>query len=458
MDHKYIVAIEIGSSCIKGAVGTMESSGTLVVNAIEVLPLIDCVRYGCIRNVEEVRAGVAEIISLLEARANISPRKVKGVYVSLGGRSMMSYHREIEKTFLDETEITNDVIAQLIDEARVETFADKEIVEIIPMGFTVDNMVHQNPIGTFGHNLKTTLNVIACRPQIIKNIDRVIVEKLQLDINGYIVRQVALSQLVLTKEETQLGCVLVDFGAETTTISIHKSGVMQHMVTIPVGSRNITRDLMSLSIIEETAENIKKEKVNANIQETAGTGGKSTIIDGIDDLEVNNYVQYRAGEIVANIIGQIDQAGFKAADLSCGIIIVGGGSKLKGFNTLLSSQSSMKVRSGMVSGAVHISESRIPSGEALDVIAILLATIKGWGDEIINCLDGENLQENSQNDDSSQEDFNTSRITSGFGEEDLVEDDSEETKPKPKSNITKLIIGKVADRLAQLLKEDGYDE
>ena len=41
---------------------------------------------------------------------------------------------------------------------------------------------------------------------------------------------------------------------------------------------------------------------------------------------------------------------------------------------------------------------------------------------------------------------------------DLVEDDSEETKPKPKSNITKLIIGKVADRLAQLLKEDGYDE
>lgn len=458
MEQKYIVAIEIGSSRVKGAVGTIESSGTLVVNAIEELPLIDCVRYGCIQNVEEVRACVAEIITSLEARANISPRKVKGVYVSLGGRSMMSYRRDIEQNFDDETEITNDVITNLIDGARVESFTDKEIVEIMPMGFTVDNMVHLNPIGTFGHNLKASLNVIACRPQIIKNIDRVIVEKLQLGINGYIVRQTALAQLVLTKEETQLGCVLVDFGAETTTMSIHKSGVMQHMVTIPMGSRNITRDLTSLSITEETAENIKKEKANANIQETSGNGGKSTIIEGVEDVEINNYVQYRASEIVANIIGQIEQAGFKIADLSCGIIIVGGGSKLKGFNALLNTQSSLKVRSGMVSGMVHIAENSVASNDALDVIAVLFAASKGNGEDLVNCLEGDALIEIGNEEDvevinTKNENVDINRPKATVGEEEITSSGKGKTSTSG-TNITKKLFSK----LAELLKEDGYDD
>ena len=442
MEQKYIVAIEIGSSRVKGAVGTIESSGTLVVNAIEELPLIDCVRYGCIQNVEEVRACVAEIITSLEARANISPRKVKGVYVSLGGRSMMSYRRDIEQNFDDETEITNDVITNLIDGARVESFTDKEIVEIMPMGFTVDNMVHLNPIGTFGHNLKASLNV----------------EKLQLGINGYIVRQTALAQLVLTKEETQLGCVLVDFGAETTTMSIHKSGVMQHMVTIPMGSRNITRDLTSLSITEETAENIKKEKANANIQETSGNGGKSTIIEGVEDVEINNYVQYRASEIVANIIGQIEQAGFKIADLSCGIIIVGGGSKLKGFNALLNTQSSLKVRSGMVSGMVHIAENSVASNDALDVIAVLFAASKGNGEDLVNCLEGDALIEIGNEEDvevinTKNENVDINRPKATVGEEEITSSGKGKTSTSG-TNITKKLFSK----LAELLKEDGYDD
>ncbi len=467
MDHKYLVAIEIGSSKIKGAVGAIDESGILNVCAIEERNLVDCVRHGNIQNVEEVKACVAEIIYALESRANVSPRKVKGVYVALGGRSMMSYKRDIEMTFDEETEITAEVIDKLLDESKLEVLEDKEIVDVVPMGFSVDNMAHQIPIGTYGHSLKASLNIIACRPQIVKNINRVIEERLQLDINGYKVRQVALSQLVLSSEEKKLGCVLVDFGAETTTVSIHKNDALQCLVTIPMGSRNITRDLTSLGITEESAERLKSQSANANSQETIGQGGKSTILENVDDAVFNNYVQYRAGEIAFNIASQIKQAGFKPTDLTGGIVIVGQGAKLHGFNAVLEFHSSLKVRNGMISAMVHISDGRVLPGDALDVIAILLAASKSNG--AIDCLEGAVQERQPQPvvvDDGNDDDADDSRLKDGFVDDIIEDDDIEEApkkqvkqpkQPKQPSKAAQL-LGKIKVYVGEYLKEDGYDD
>ncbi len=470
MEPKYIVAIEIGSSLIKGAVGAIDNHGTLKVCAIEEREMVGCVRYGCIQNVEEVRACVADIIVSLEARANVSPRKVKGAYVSLGGRSLMSYKRDVEISFEEETEITNDVINRLLDEAREESLTDKDIVDIVPMGFVVDNMNHNNPIGTFGHNLRVSLNIIACRPQIIKNLNRVIEDRLQLSVNDYIVRQTALAKLVLSPKEIQLGCVLVDFGAETTTLSIYKSSVLQYLVTIPMGSRNITRDLMSLSITEEHAENIKYTQVNANPQETTGNGGKSSIIDGVDDNDVNSYVQYRAGEIVANIVEQINASGFKNADLSSGIVVVGRGAKLNGFNALLENMSLFKVRSGMIPSKVLISDNRIQPCDALDVIAVLFAVAQS-GESAAECLSAVRVEEpetqpqeieiTSHQKEVDDEEVLRQRLAE---EDDELDDDFQEEAPKKSQKAKKTsswynkrLFERIQGRIKRYLDESDYD-
>ena len=385
MDSKYVVAIEIGSSLVKGAIGVVDDIGTLKVCAVECRDIVDCVRYGCIQNVEEVRAAVADIVIALETRTNISPRKIKSVYVALGGRSLQSYKRELEHNFEQETEITSEVINQLLDQAHLESFIEKDIADVLPIGFEVDNMKHTKPKGTYGHNLKVTLNIIACRPQIIKNIRRVLEDKMQLQINDFITRQRAIADLVLSLNETQLGCVLVDFGAETTTVSVHKAGVLQSLVTIPLGSRNITRDLTSLSITEEQAEKIKRNNVNANSNVAPSEWGKM-VVEGIDDVEINKYVQARASEIVANIIAQIKACGLKNAELSEGIVVVGGGAKLKGFNSLLETNSSLKVRSGMLPAKIQIADNSIQPGDAIDVIAVLYAAIQSNKEAIVNCM------------------------------------------------------------------------
>lgn len=459
MEPKYIVAIEIGSSKIKGAIGLVGKDAPLEIIAVEEHDFIDGVRYGCIQNVEDVKQCVSSVISALEANVKVAPQKIKGVYVSLGGRSTMSLKRVIEKTFDEETEITRDIIDNLINQAYQEAPTDIDVVDIISLGYTVDNITPQNPIGTFGHSLKTTLNYITCRPQIMKNINRVIEERLPLDINGFIVRQIALSNLILTSDEKKLGCMLVDFGAETTSVSIHKAGALQYMATIPLGSRNITRDLTSLSITEEVAEKVKRN-TNANPQETIGTSGKSTLIEGIDDAEVNNYVQYRSREIIANIINQIKLSGYKTSDLPNGIIIVGGGAKLKGFNSYLESQSGLKVRAGILNGNIRLLDTSINQADAIDVIAVLYAASQN--NSIENCLDGANEIEIKPKDDD-----DVSRLKEGFDKidndiDDL--DDIEDKKPN-KDNKTRpakpSILDKLWVNLEKLLKEDddnGYEK
>lgn len=125
-------------------------------------------------------------------------------------------------------------------------------------------------------------------------------------------------------------------------MSIYKSGSLLYLATIPLGSRNITRDITSLSYLEERAEDLKKAVGNANPDNNESIGA----FEGIDASEINAYIQARAGEIVANIAEQISYAGLQPSDLPGGIIIVGGGARLKGFNELLASESGLKVRHG----------------------------------------------------------------------------------------------------------------
>ena len=255
MEERTIIAIEIGSSRLKGAIGTFNPDSGLKVLAVEEEPMVNWVRYGAVSNVEEVATLVSRVIRKIENR--MSPRKVNTVYVGLGGRSFCSSCRNVEQTWADDMEITDSIIASMISRAGEMPYSDREVLAVIPREYVVDKTVVAQPRGTVGRRLRLSANVISSRPQSKRNIERIFGEKLRVDVGGYQVRQLAMGDVVLTGDEKRLGCMLVDFGAETTTVSVYKEGRLQYMSTIPLGSRNITRDLKQLNIIEERAEELK---------------------------------------------------------------------------------------------------------------------------------------------------------------------------------------------------------
>lgn len=367
---RYIVAFEIGSSKIRGAVGVVDNSGVVDVIAVEEEKLTDRVRYGCIQNVDVANA-IDTVVERLQAYPAVEPRTITGVYVGLGGRSLTSTMVDVSMQLPVETEITEPIITELKKRAAATTDPDRDTVDVVPVRFTVDNKTQTSPVGTFGQSLSARATVLSCSPQIKRILRRVITDRLGLNINGYITRPLAEAAMVLTEDERRLGCMFVDFGAETTTVSVYRGGAPVYVATLPIGSRNITLDLIALNYIEERAEDIKKVSGNALAVDAARRG--KGYAEGIDYTDINNYVHARADEIVANIIAQIEYAGVTAADLPGGIVIVGGGARLRGFNELLQQQSKLPVRQGAPSASVRITDGSIHGTEMVDVISVLVA-------------------------------------------------------------------------------------
>lgn len=162
--------------------------------------------------------------------------------------------------------------------------------------------------------------------------------------------------------------MLVDFGAETTTVSIYRDGSLVYLTTLPMGSRNITRDLTSLNCLEERAEEIKKAVGNAM---PPTTDGNPLVTDGLDNSAINNIVAARTDEIISNIFEQINYAGLKPEQLPAGIVITGGGTRLRGFDDLLTKQTRMKTRQATLPSQVEITGNGFNPNDTLDVIALL---------------------------------------------------------------------------------------
>lgn len=370
MNETYIAALEIGSSKITGAVGLFTADKTLKVLAVEQEQSRDSVRYGIVQNPEEVASRVMRIVERLNNNPAVAPRKITGVYVGLSGRSIRSVASEVNLIFPEETEITGDMLQRLRDDAAAITLdSNQEILSIVPRSYQIDGLETTAPKGAMGKSISATYDIIIGRTELKRNILRALQERTDLSIRDMMITQIAAADVVLSDEEKRLGCMLVDFGAETTSVSIYKKGGLCYFATLPLGGRNITRDLTTLNILEEKAEEIKTESGNAVAPETPSTLN----LNGIKLSDVSNLVVARAEEIVANVIQQISYAGLKEKDLPGGIICIGGGAHLNGMLELLSNLSGLNARLFVMPPFIQPMELRGKRHDAIEAIGLLYA-------------------------------------------------------------------------------------
>ncbi|MFZ2960558.1 MAG: type IV pilus assembly protein PilM [Candidatus Ozemobacteraceae bacterium] len=128
---------------------------------------------------------------------------------------------------------------------------------------------------------------------------------------------------------------VIDSGARTTNISVLKSGVLMFTRNIPIAGNNITQMIMNVMKQEfEQAENIKISEAEVNIGDSAGN-------------EISEVVKTTVEELASEIRRSFDY--FKAQSrepLIHRIILSGGSSNLKSFNTYLSNELGVDVYMG----------------------------------------------------------------------------------------------------------------
>ncbi len=461
-DKNIIIVLEIGSSALRAAAAEVKDNSVTVIDAVTE-PLDQCVRIGRIQNVEEVTNAARRSLDALEACSALEKHKIQAAYIAVGGRSLASSYAEASITFPDESEISQEVLERLADEACDSVPSNREILDVLPRRFMVNGMATKRPRGNLAKNVTAQYSIIHCNQRNLRNIEAVINERLNLD-SKYITRPMAEAGMALSEREIKGGCMLVDFGAETTTVSIYKDGVLQYLATIPLGSEAITCDLASaLSVTDAQARDVKERMADVTAENQ-------------DDAHINiinETVRGRAMQIIANILKQIEFAGFENKDLAGGIVVTGGGSLLRHFVQCLEKYAKMPVRPAEVSG-VQVRDNTLVSSAYFPLMAAIAEAARlARRPEPLECLQAPAVAPTTETDDSgfTVDDSDNPFAGGGSGEEvpaghnhkdeDDIEDPTETEGPKPPKPPTGL--ARFKEKVSNLFNKvmsgpDGADD
>ncbi len=420
MNYRYIAAIEIAGSQVRGAVARVPllSDGSAArpeVVALETADSNGCVLYGRVQNLIEAAKQTQYVLQKLENTPAVKPGKITEVYAALAGRSLGTIRANAELDLPTEMEVTDQILERLYMEATKAVPAGKAALKVMPRKFFVDNRAISAPVGALGKKIRGEFTVVVCSPANRRNLELVLDERLHMDVAEYVLTPLSTARLLLNEEEKQLGCCLVDIGAHTTTMSIYKDRSLQYIVTLPLGSHNITLDIAAgLSITAERAEQAKCTVASATSEPGATADA--------DIQRANLYTQARAGEIAANIMAHISFAGFRAEDLASGMVMTGRGAKLKNFCRFLESQSKMKIRLAGLPATIAVAPS---VGKAADYIPLLSVIEQAARTSDEQCVSFPEPEPAPQPAPPAQQPNRGADVHFGAGpdEEDLLEDD-----------------------------------
>lgn len=361
---QYIVAFEIGSSKVVGAVAEKTDDGRLVVQCLEDESQTNCVNYGQVQNVENIKQCIARITHVLESKLD---GHITQFYVGLAGRTLHSEAGEVNRSIDATTAIQKTTIDNIMRDASRNNVKRYDTIDVVPRAFYVDKKLDttNNPVGQYGSSIKIKFNLIVANSNIMLNLKRVMANR---DVKAYLISTLAMGNNIISKDEKRLGCMLVDMGAETTSVAIYKGGMLVYLNTLPLGGRNLTLDVANgLNVLEETAERVKK-----NINNPLDLHNVDDImVEGISSREAANYINARTGEIIANINKQLEYAGVNASDIST-IILTGGAAQLKGMAHKLEDATKISVREATMPNNVHFpAGTRANRPEYVQVISLI---------------------------------------------------------------------------------------
>lgn len=385
-DKDFIVAIELGSFKISGIAGK-KKDGTMQILAYAEEKTSGCVRRGVVYNIEKTYQSVNNIITKLES---VLKTKITRAYVGLGGQSVRSYKCVIKRNLLTQSYITNDVIDAIRQESCEIPFSDYEMLENYPQEFVVDSSIIADPVGVMGTNIEGEFLDVIAKHNLRANIETVFANT-NVDVVEELISPLQLGNNVLTDAEKRSGCALIDLGAETTTLVVYKNNIVRYLVTIPLGSNNINKDLSTLPIDEAEAEEVKLKYGDACRESDALDESENqsyTTTDGrqIDVSTIKNVIEARISEIVANISNQIINSDY-SGKLLAGIVITGGGSNMK--NIVKAFVKATKIDKVRVANKVNqvvvktsnASSIALDSAQTTSVVSLLLAgTVPCGGD------------------------------------------------------------------------------
>ncbi len=351
MNEELIVGLDIGTTKIACLVGRKNEHGKIEIIGMGRADSVG-VNRGVVANITQTVESIRQAVAEASQRANVD---ITTVNVGIAGQHIRSLqHRGIHTRKSHDDEIAQPDVDALIDDMnRLVLPSGEEIIHVLPQEYIVDSEQGiKDPIGMFGVRLEANFHIITGTVTAIKNIYRC-VERAGLKIDELILEPLASSDAVLSKEDKEAGVALIDIGGGTTDIAIFQDGIIRHTAVIPFGGNVITDDICSgCSILKRQAEALKVKFGSALAMENQEN--EIVCIPGLNNLPTKeislknlaSIIQARMEEIIELAHHEIRSSGFERK-LIAGVVITGGGAKLKHLPQLFEYMTGLHARIGL---------------------------------------------------------------------------------------------------------------
>ncbi|MCM8769976.1 MAG: cell division protein FtsA [Candidatus Omnitrophica bacterium] len=363
MNEQIITALDIGSKKIFAISGLLTDSDIQTIGAEVLYPSTDVVKQGRIVAVDDF---TNEILELFERMHQITEEKITWVVIGVSGPHVYGQpYQETLKIEPSGREITEEDIQEIERRVRAQALGEDQasrlILHVLPQEYIIDyqGRTRKAPLGLHAHTLESRVHIITAAANPVQDIMHCL-KKIGIEVEYIYPNAWAAAEAVVTDEEKRQGTLVIDLGHGTTNLAIYKDNCLVTTFSLPVGGIHIDNDLCALLHVPgDYAEEIKRNHGYCNYEnlvaernqilseeiEAFTVSGRLTRKITVGD--VSRIVTDRVQDILENFVLPKVERTRLLPRLSAGVVITGGGARLKGILKLCEQVFRLPVRIGV---------------------------------------------------------------------------------------------------------------
>lgn len=347
VSNELIVSLDIGTSKVRVMIGEINNGSINIIGVGQ--SHSEGIKKGVIVDIDQTVHAIREAVDHAERMVGVS---IEEVYVGITGNHIELHETQgVVAVSSEDREIREEDIQRVIQAAKVVAIPpDREIIEVVPKEYIVDGQGSiKDPRGMIGVRLEMEGTIVTGSKTVVHNIVRC-AQRTNLRVAGIFLQPLAASTVALSKDDKNMGVVLVDIGAGSTTIGVFEQGKLASTTVIGIGGDHITSDIcLGLRTHTDVADRVKTKNGCALIDE-ASEDVKfkvnrigSEVEKQFTQVDLANIIEPRAAEIFQLVEDAVYKLGYRD-EIAGGFVLTGGTVAMPGMLELAKEELNAPVR------------------------------------------------------------------------------------------------------------------
>ena len=329
------IGLDVGTSKVRCVVGEAGDDGVM-----NIIGIGEAESRGLRRGIVTAAESVAESVrKAVDEAERVSGLNVHAAVVNLSSEHFRGENKSgVVAVAGAGREISEDDIDRAIESAcAMQLPSGWEIIDRLPQEFIIDGQDGiVDPAGMSGARLESLVHVVTGPSAGRQNLDKA-VRRAGLEVERMMLEPLAAAEAVLTDDDKEYGCAVVNIGSEVTSLMMFGRGAVQHTAVFPFGGLHFTKDIaVGLRVSIQEANKIKHnfgcvasflmdDEERQELIEIMPVG--RTEKRGLSKEILCDIMQPRAIELLQHIAQETAVA---HAQISSGVILTGGAALTRG--------------------------------------------------------------------------------------------------------------------------------